>query len=184
MNTIIMSSQFVAVLVAAVITSIVALLVAYITKETKVAEFRNATLNSVRDEIAEMLGALSIMQTILTRIVMSKTLEEKEKYISDNVDLMVRVESLLYKLKIRSEINQYKKLSSLLTKLEKWTKEEFFVATKDQKSSFLEEFRIASAVVLRDEWLQVQAVGGFLKTIFRTIASLLILTIIGVIIVA
>lgn len=152
----------------AVIASFISLIIA---KETKTSEFRQKWIDSIRDDIADLMGTLT--QYSIVYIAQNPTdRESKEKFFNDNNELLAKVEISINKIELRLNPEDDKDLINHLNAIS-----DFITIPQESKlgdlSTTMNKLKEQSHKLLKDEWERVKK-GEWLyrtiKYIFGTVA--------------
>ena len=151
----------------AVIVSFISLIIA---KETKTSEFRQAWIDYIRDDIADLMGTLT--QYTMIYIAQNPTDQQsKEKFINNNNELLAKILISTNKITLRLNPKDDKDLIDYLSSIT-----DFAMLPKEDKlanlTTTMNNLQEKSHQLLKDEWERVkkgEKVYRAIKYIFGTI---------------
>lgn len=165
-----------AVILAALISFMVAVTSAVIAKEQKVSEFRQDWINSLRKEISELIALKSSILIEVHKIANFESHEKPEmeaisKAIFLQLELQVKLSAISTLITLRLNKDEHKELIICLAALSNLnTKSEAYM---EEQVALLEKIRNLTHEVLKSEWERVKK-GELLYRFFTTSVKILI----------
>lgn len=154
----------VGVVSAAVIAGVISLVVAILTKDQKTSEFRLAWIDSLRNDVADLIGRF---QAIVDLVDDSNSSED---VITEKHDEFVKMEILISRIKLRLNPSEH---AEILTTLERLHAENDDTKADIEKQLPVLVDQVRS--VLKSEWDRVK-VGEFSFRALKWVSSCVVIT--------
>lgn len=135
----------VGVVLAAVIAGVISLVVAILAKDQKISEFRLAWIESLRNDVADLIG---ICQAVID---LAEDAESGEAILSQRHDEFVRMEILINRVKLRLNSEEHNGILEVLNRLHK-DNDDSLSDIEEQLPKLVDQVRL----VLNSEWGRVK----------------------------
>lgn len=148
--------QVIVPLVAAAIAAAIALVVSVLTKENKISEFRQAWIEGLRTDVADLLGEFHVLETAceISLEPFSEVIDRRaafDKFFVEHKVQYIKVDALCNRIVLRLNPSEHALVISKLTELES------SVGSGTDKSLALSLVLVQEfSVILKDEWARVK----------------------------
>ncbi|MEZ6934163.1 MULTISPECIES: hypothetical protein [Aeromonas] len=147
--------SFIGPVIAATIAGCISFIVTVLSKDQKTSEFRQAWIDSLRDEISELLSSLHIMSEVVnTKREDNEDEKEIMRYLYDKHDEFVKINTLHIKIKLRLNTKEHKDILLMLTQLDEM---QFATSSSGEVGNIMEKITTESQRILKKEWNRVKA---------------------------
>jgi hypothetical protein len=170
-------------IVAALISGLLSFINLTITKDQKTSEFRQEWINSLREEVSELIGLLTKMTTSWS--FSKKNGKEGPVFILENIDTIKHIDNLIAQIKLRLNPIEHKTYIDSLDKLEGAISCPIKLSDEHTVNELQNELVKDTQQILRDEWLIVKTgepsyikIKRYIRNGFRGLLLLLILLVI------
>lgn len=143
-----------ATVVAAIVAATVAMLSLLISKENKISEFRQGWVDALREDLSEYL-ALLVHTLGVSAIKRGESVEAAKQYLEQNEAAMLRIGILKFRIRLRLNSTEHKRLIDLLKYSDNSSGIEI-LTNPVHVSEYMKQFTTESARVLKYEWSRVK----------------------------
>jgi hypothetical protein len=140
---------------AAIIAGSISFIITVLSKDQKTSEFRQAWIDSLREDISELLANFSLTIEVVSRkSKYGATEEEIFEYALSRQNEIAKMHQLSIKIRLRLNPNEHQTILGFLDKLENnnWTPEKTKEADK-----LIVSFTTESQSILKKEWSRVKS---------------------------
>jgi hypothetical protein len=141
--------------VAAVIAGAVAFLASVLTKELKTSEFRQAWIDALRNDLAD-LASLALMNDdlIAHKVRSAATEREISDYIAANAEAFTKIMACAMRIEMRLNPREHETLLSIVRQV--GTSRKTFRGNTDESAAAADRLLAESQRVLKREWQRVK----------------------------
>lgn len=139
---------------AAIIAGSISFIITVLSKDQKTSEFRQAWIDSLRNEISELLSLADLYAGIVySKRAANDDFDKIKEYLISRQDDLAKIDGLIIKIKLRLNKSEHKTLISMIEKLT----DADMIASRKEYTEHIKETTIESQDILKKEWERVKA---------------------------
>ena len=143
-------------IVAALISGFLSFINLTISKDHKVSEFRQDWINSLREEVSNLIGLLTKMKTSLLFTDAQNGNTKERTFVQNNLDTIEKIEALASKITLRLNPIEHVSYIKLIEELDGIISCPEELLNSDKVENFHKKLVVDTQEILRDEWLIVK----------------------------
>ena len=138
----------------AIVAGSVAFLASLISKENKTSEFRQAWIDLLREDIADLIALVLLTDDVIAHKIRQGKTNEVPQYILDHHDEFVKIVTCAARIELRLNPKEHQKLLDLVRAV--GTASKTFRGNTDATVAQADSLLIESQIVLKCEWRRVK----------------------------
>lgn len=146
--------NYFAPIVAATIAGAVAFLASVLSKELKTSEFRQAWIDALRNDLADLASLVLLTDDVMAHKVQQGKADELPAYVIENQDIFIKITACAMRIEMRLNPTEHQRLLEIVRKIGTATKT--FRGNTSETSRAADELLEESQRVLKREWQRVK----------------------------